>query len=209
MSQPTASAVRASSLPTGSAQSAQSVRDNNGVEWKFVSQKRYEEAWDDLDNRNVLYAVARRFRRHLSPDEIDEVVRVALWRTLSRHEEGLGKKFTSNLYWWAEKEFKQMKRFVLRRSGHKSKRRQTHIAPLKGDLPRPERDGSDVEHLRGRLDMLPEEDRELLTKVYLEKIPPHQLVYDSNYTLAGLNKRLARARENLRTVFGYKLVAEV
>ena len=65
---------------------------------KKISDKEFEEAYKNTDNRNMIRMVCASFSNTLSSDILESCGMLALWKCLRSHDEKYGQKFTSSLY---------------------------------------------------------------------------------------------------------------
>ena len=65
---------------------------------KKISDREFEEAYKNPDNRNMIRMVCSSFSNTLSPDILESCGMLALWKCLRSHDEKYGQNFTSSLY---------------------------------------------------------------------------------------------------------------
>ena len=69
----------------------------------MITNEEYEQAYQNTDNIKLIKYVMGRFSERLNIDEMRESGQIALWKSLRRHDDKYGQKFTTTLYrylWW-------------------------------------------------------------------------------------------------------------
>ncbi len=68
------------------------------MQLREVSDQEYETAYKSPDNRKVINAVLKKYRKQLSYEDLRSFGMIGLLKTLQRHDSSFGQKFTSNLH---------------------------------------------------------------------------------------------------------------
>lgn len=117
----------------------------------------------DPDNVRIVKKVLGRFSGQMHEDDLGRCGMIGTWRALAYHRDGLGQKWTTNLYGWVKKE-------VLRELGRQERSRRGRVPwsecgePPARHRPPPE----DMELVRGQMKFLSPEQRQLIEEHLLE-----------------------------------------
>lgn len=162
---------------------------------KQVSNKEFEKAYKNQDNRNIIKSATKKYFNKLSQDSQISCGMQGLWRCIQNHDDSYGRKFTTSLYLHVDWECK-------RELGILNRKPLSFLGECDNDIPSPPIIG-DMSEI---LEHLPEKQREIMYQRFyenrtLEEIGKKQ-GYSKEAARQNINKILSKLRETSSEDFG-------
>ncbi len=171
---------------------------------KQVSSEEFLAAYGDLyatpdkltqkqkDNRNVIRKVISKYNGLLTEEELNDCGLNALWRCLSYHEEGKGKKFTSSLWTFTHWECcRQLKK--------KSSDGIKAIPITDIDITQPFNE--ETQHIKECLELLPSEYKSLLTQYFYDNRTMEEIGNLRGYSKEAARQKINKALRKLSEIY--------
>lgn len=156
---------------------------------KEISNKDYNEAFNNLDNKNIINSVLSKYRGRLDEDTLKMCGLNALWRCLQFHDTNYKTKFTSSLWrftnWECRKELQTLAR---------SKYRPTDLF----DVPENEEDCLDVFNDIGTI--LNEEYSKIVKLRFIEGLTLQEIGTHFGYSKEAARQKLKFALSQIKTL---------
>lgn len=151
----------------------------------------------DRDCQLVLQKALARYGRRLQPDDLELCGLHAVWRCLGYHQDGMGQKFTTNLYRFAK--FACLSETKRQRSAGKNQRPLSpHDEPRRENANAKEADRDDVRHMQECMRFLSDEQREILREHHVEGMTYEEIAARRGMSRAAVGHRLDLAARRLR-----------
>jgi hypothetical protein len=172
---------------------------------KTITSEQFQEAYGSLtatpdqltdkqkDNRNVISKVGSKYSGLLTDDELKSCGLNALWRCLSYHEDGRGKKFTTSLWTFLEWEY--------RRELKKKKQKTVKTVSLSDhDFPLSV-SNEDCLALKECIEMLDPDHKLLINQYYSENRTMEEIGRINGYSKEAARQKINKAVSQLRELY--------
>lgn len=158
-----------------------------------MSNQDFEEALANRDNQNIIRSVCRDFQNVLSPEELEDKGRIALFKCLRKHDPSKNTKFVSSLYRFTKWECQKAVR---------SSRRQVHFRPITGSSELVKCPAPEVLYVRECLSLLPTRHTQILVSYYFCNMTLREIGKANGYSAQAAMMKLRDAERAFRRLYG-------
>ena len=162
---------------------------------KNVTDKEFEEAYSNQDNKNIIKAATKKYSNKLSEDAQKTCGMHGLWRCIQNHDDSYGRKFTTSLFIHVDWECK-------REIGVMNRKPMSSLGENDSDIPSPAVSGEYSEIL----ETLPEKQKKIMYQRFFENKTLEEIGKSEGYSKEAarqnINKIILKLRENMSEDFG-------
>ena len=162
---------------------------------KNVTDKEFEEAYSNQDNKNIIKAATKKYSNKLSEDAQKTCGMHGLWRCIQNHDDSYGRKFTTSLFIHVDWECK-------REIGVMNRKAMSSLGENDIDIPSPAVSGEYSEIL----ETLPEKQKKIMYQRFFENKTLEEIGKSEGYSKEAarqnINKIILKLRENMSEDFG-------
>ena len=160
-----------------------------------MTDKEFETAYTNQDNKNIIKAATKRYSKKLSKDAQETCGMHGLWRCIQNHDDKYGRKFTTSLFIHVDWECK-------REIGVINRKPMSFLGESDGDIPSPAVSGDYSEIL----DALPDKQKSIMYPRFYENKTLEEIGKNEGYSKEAarqnINKIISKLRENMSDDFG-------
>jgi len=146
---------------------------------------------EQKDNRNIIYSVINKYRKHFEKDELLSISLNAVWKALASHVDGKGNKFTTSLWRFVDWECKRQYR------NKKKKKNVIHTVNIENIEIEEKPRALHKSHIEEKLEELSEFDRKILTEYYIEGYTMEEIGKRNGYSKEAARQKIKKALTRL------------
>lgn len=172
---------------------------------RIVSNEEAEAALKNKDNQNIIWKVLKKYRRFLPDDELKSCAKIAVWKTLRKHDAAYKTKFTTSLFrytsWVVRDRLREEKR--LRRGEPLRDELIGASEKAHGEAQVNTEQADSYQDILSKLERLPHDwMKRLLTGYYIYGLSVDEIAERNLYSREVTRKKLKMAVEALKAVCG-------
>ncbi len=174
-----------------------------------ISDAEFEAAWNNSDNRNIIYKVTSGYSNVLSADDLECCAMQAMWRCLKSHDPSYNQKFITSLYrfvcWECNRELQKQ-------LGSPTKRAHV-VEPIYEDSCSYEAEEQnnlynpfnvDIKHIKAHIKYLANEERRVVSQYFFKYMTQKEIGEKNGYSKETARKKISRAVARLKELCGEK-----
>jgi RNA polymerase sigma factor (sigma-70 family) len=158
---------------------------------RFVSNEEFEAALRNTDNDKIIKKVLSQYINVLSKEDLHDCGLHGLWRCLGYHRDGMGKLFTTNLWWFVDNECKR----ILKKNSTKN------VVSICNDIEAKNENEDLRNHLLECIDLLKPKYKQVLIQYYFEKRTMDEIGRLNNYSKETASQNIKKAMSRLREIY--------
>jgi RNA polymerase sigma factor (sigma-70 family) len=158
---------------------------------KNITDKDFLSARDDINNKNILFAAAKKYRFSLNVDEIQSCADLALWKCLINHDHAYKRKFTTSLF-----------KFMAWECLHMIREKTNNDQFLYDTIDNKQKEPDNFIDAQIYLDKLTLNDRNVLCDRFFNHMTLSEIGNKYSYSKETARRRVLKAMDNLRNIAG-------